>query len=384
MGRRVFASRLYREVCCCVLFFVAASASFNGYYDKWHFREPGVYGGANPIHGAMTKYSLADMLEGSAARPFVYRQLTPAIANWIDSAASKRTKDALWGLLARYQPASPMAVDPRYSFRYTVVYIVTFLFAWLAVAAMYLVCRALEMPPAARIFAPVIMILMIPYFLSVGGYFYDYPELAFLALAVWMGLKFDWWWMLPLVALATWNKESFLLVIPTLYPILRKRHSRISALVGTALLAVTCAAVYLAIRSHFSQNVGGAVLMQWPAQMEFLSQPRFLIWTEQTYGITNFRAFSLVPLALIAWTVWRGWRLLPLEIRRHGQIAAAINIPLYFLFCFPGEMRDFSMLYVIFMLLLAVNFTAETKMLDPSVPAGAPRVMQESLSLHEL
>ncbi len=376
MDRRVFASRLFRGACCCVLFFVAASASFNGYYDKWHFREPGVYAGANPIRGAITKFGLADMLDGAAARPFVYRQLTPAIANWLDSATSQKTQGALTRLFCRYEPASPMAVDPRYSFRYTVVYVVTFLFAWLSVAAMYLVCRAVELPPVARIFAPVIMILILPYFLSVGGYFYDYPELAFLALAVWMGLKFDWWWMLPLVALATWNKESFLLVTLTLYPILRKRHSRISALIGTALLATTCAAVYLAISVHFKQNVGGTVLVQLPAQLKFLSHPRFLVWTEQTYGITNFRAFSLVPLVLIVWTTWRGWRLLPQEIRRHGQIAAAINIPLYFLFCAPGEMRDLSMLYVVFMLVVAVNLAAEMQGPDSSAPAGAPQAMQ--------
>jgi hypothetical protein len=361
MDRRAFTSKLYRFACCCVLFFVAASASFNGYYDKWHLREPGVYAGANSIGGAKTKFGLADMLDGAAARPFVYRQLTPAIANWLDSVTSRQTQSALVGLFGRYDPASPLAVDPRYSFRYTVVYVITFLFAWLSVIAMYLVCRALEMPPVVCIFAPVIMILIIPYFLSVGGYYYDYPELAFLALAVWMGLKFDWWWMLPLVALAAWNKESFLLVTLTLYPILRKRHSPISALVGTGCLASTCLAVYLAIRSQFKQNAGGSVLAEWLAQLNFLLHPRNLFKLEQTYGITHFRIFSLLPLALIAWTAWRGWRLLPPEIRRHGQIAAAINIPLFFLFCAPGEMRDFSMLYVVFMLLLAVNLEMQAR-----------------------
>lgn len=370
MGRREFASRLFRGAGCCVLFFIAASASFNGYYDKWHFREPGVHAGANPANGAKTKFGLADMLDGTAARPFVYRQLTPAIANWLDSALSKPAKDALSEIFSRYQPASALAADPSYSFRYTVVYIVTFFFVWLSVAAMYLVCRAVGMPPAARVFAPVVMILLMPYFQTVGGYFYDYAELAFIALAVWMSLKFDWWWMLPLAALATWNKESFLLATLTLFPILRKRHSLPSALIGTALLAATCAGVYLAIRIHYSQNVGGAVLEQWREQWEFMSHPRNLFKLEQTYGITHFRAFSLAPLALIVWIAWRGWRLLPPEIRRHGQIAAAINLPLYFLYCAPGEMRDFSLLYVVLMLLLAVNFAAEFK--SPT-PAAAPR-----------
>jgi hypothetical protein len=323
------------------------------------------------------------MLDGTAARPYVYRQLIPAIANWLDSMTPEWNKGALSRLFSRYQLASSLAVDPRYSFRYTAVYLITFLFAWLSVVAMYLVCRALEMPPVARFFAPVAMILLVPYILSVGGYFYDYPELAFMALAVWMGLEFDWWWMLPLVALATWNKESFLLVTLTLYPILRKRHSRISSLVGTGFLASTCAAVYLAISSHFSQNAGGSVLVKWRKQLEFLLHPANFFKLEQTYGITHFRVFSLVPLALIVWIVWRGWRLLPPEIRRHGQIAAAINIPLFFLFCAPGEMRDLSMLYVVFMLLLAVNLAAEIKKSDPCIPAVVPRQKQESLNLQD-
>jgi hypothetical protein len=43
-------------------------------------------------------------------------------------------------------------------------------------------------------------------------------------------------------------------------------------------------------------------------------------------------------------------------MRRHGKFAAAINLPLYFLFGNPGELRALSMLYVTFLLLIAVNF----------------------------
>jgi hypothetical protein len=224
---------------------------------------------------------------------------------------------------------------------------------------MYLVCKAVDLPPLARVLAPVLMILLIPYFMSVGGYYYDYPELAFLALAVWMGWKFDWWWMLPLVALATWNKESFFLMVLTLYPILRRRSSRSKALVGTAVLALTGVAVYSAIRLRYLHNPGGFVLDKWSLQGRFILHPSNFFLFERTYGVPAFRAFMLVPLLLIGWTVWRGWRLLPVAIRRHGQIAAAINFPLYFLFCSPGEMRDLSMLYVVFLLLIAANLTAE-------------------------
>jgi hypothetical protein len=378
MDGRTFASKFYRRACCCVLFFLAAAASFNGFYDKWHFREPGVSGDTYPANGGMSGYGLAEMLDGTAARPFVYRQLIPALANRLDSSTPKPIQDLLWKNVGRCESASALFVDTTYSFRYTVVYAVTFLFAWLSVVAMYLVCKALGLPPAACVLSPVLMILLIPYLSSVGGYFYDYAELAFMALALWMALKFDWWWMLPLVALAAWNKESFLLVTLTLYPILRRRHSSARALAGTALLAATCAAVYWAVSLRFAHNPGGHLLPQWRFQLDFLLHPQNSLGMEETYGIKMFRSFSPLPLALIAWTAWRGWPRLPLAIRRHGQIAAAINLPLFLLFCAPGETRDFSLLYMVFLLLVAVNFAAEMKDPDASDPTGAPQETQET------
>jgi hypothetical protein len=60
-------------------------------------------------------------------------------------------------------------------------------------------------------------------------------------------------------------------------------------------------------------------------------------------------------MALLAWTFWRGWRYLPATVQRHALVAAVINIPLYLLFCWPGEIRNLSLLYIVFLLLLAVN-----------------------------
>ena len=362
MDRQVSRSKLYYRVCCCVLFFVAAAASFNGYYDKWHFREPSVAGASSAPGVSLNQYGFAEIIDGTAARPFIYRQLLPMLANGIDRVTPQHIKDYLFnGRDGRRLPDilfdSPLAKDRTYFYRYLVFYIASFLFVWLAVYAMYLVCQALAMPPMVSVFAPVIMILLMPYFLTGGGYFYDYPELAFLALTMWMALKFDWWWMVPLVALATWNKESFLLVTLTLYPILRRRTSWVSALIGTGCMALTCAAVYWVIRSHYAQNPGETVLKLWEVQLSFFTHPLNFVEREKTYGVLNFRAFTVLPLALIVWTAVRGWNRLPKAIQRHAQVAAAINLPLYILFCAPGEIRDFSLLYMVFMLLLAVNLS---------------------------
>ena len=202
-------SDLYYRACCLVLYFVAASAAFNGYYGKWHLAEAGAAGEDDRFHFEM-------MVDGTAYRPYIYRQLLPTAANWIDRALPRSFESWLYDLqsgpAARMDPFfdSPAAENPVYFFRYLIVYAGTFLFTLLAVYAMHLVCQELAIPPPAAALAPAIVILLIPYLQSGGGFFYDYPELAFLALAVWAALKFDWGWIVPVAALATWNKESFL------------------------------------------------------------------------------------------------------------------------------------------------------------------------------
>lgn len=312
-------------------------------------------------------FDFAHILNGSSDRPYIYRQLLPASVNWIDAAIPLAARS--W-FLHKYGFAmqeldttfvSPVSKEPAYLLRYQIFYYLDFFFAWVAAFAMFLVCRAVKIPTLPSAFASVLMMLAIPYMMSNGGYYYDYPELAFLALAVWMAIRFNWWWLIPVVALGAWNKESFLLVVLSLYPLLRHRTSRGNALLGTAVLALTAVAVYFALRMHFASNPGSTVLFKWQTWLSFLTHPQKLFLTESTYGIKAFKAFSPIPVALLIWTAIRGWRRLPRPIRRHAIIAAAINFPLFFLFCSPGEMRDLSLLYVVLLLLFAVNLSPTSK-----------------------
>ncbi len=356
MFNRTLTSRLYHRVCCLVLFFMAAAASFNGFYVACHFHEVGVVSGWAPD-------SFERMVDGTADRPYVYRQMLPTVSNWIDRAIPQSIKTRLYDHQGSVPNAyfsvmsySPTARNKAYFFRYLVVYLSIFLSALLAVYAMYFVCKALEVPDPAAVVAPVVVILLVPYVMDSSGFIYDYPELAFLALAVWTALKFNWWWTIPVAALGAWNKESFLLIIPTLYPFLRRRSSRLAAFVGVAALCSVCAAVYFPIRLRFAHNPGADLYMGWQSQLQSLSYPRILFFsTQETYGVRMIKACSAAPLALLIWTVWRAWKRLPHAIQRHAQIAAAINIPLYLLFCSAKELRDLSMLYIVLLLVLAVN-----------------------------
>lgn len=351
-------NRLYFHLCRFILFFIAASVSFNGFYEKWHFGEPGVTG----------EYELArfeSMVDGTAYRPYVYRQMLPEIANLTDRYAPQSVKSKLYihqgsGIGAYVQPmaASPTAQSRTYFFRYLVVYTLTFLFALLAVYAMSWVCHALQIPETAATFAPVLLILLIPYLQSGGGYFYDFSELALFALAVFAALRFEWFWIIPIAALGAWNKESFVLFLLTLYPLIRRRSSRALSLVAVAVFCVVYLSVCVPIRMRFAHNAGSALEFHLLDQLLLFTHPRtFIISTEETYGLRALLAYSLLPIAIVLWTVRRAWRHLPAAIQQHAKLAAAINIPLYFLFCLPGELRDLSMLYIALLLVIAVNIS---------------------------
>jgi hypothetical protein len=254
---------------------------------------------------------------------------------------------------------SPTSKDPSYFMRYIILYIATFFFALAATYSMHVLCRQLGFQPVTSVLAPIVMILLIPYYMAEGGYFYDYPELTFFILAVWIALKFDWWWLLPIVLIGTWNKESFLLIIPTLYPILRTRASVRTSLAGVSLLFIASASVYLRIHFYYAQNPGATAIFHLGDQVRYYVNPlKFLFDFDRTYGVIWYSSATLLSLLVIAWTFMRAWKQIPRSLQRQGHIAALINLPLYFLFCFPGELRDLSMLYPLFFIALGFNLNA--------------------------
>ncbi|MGB7266941.1 MAG: hypothetical protein WBC92_15610, partial [Terracidiphilus sp.] len=96
----------------------------------------------------------------------------------------------------------------------------------------------------------------------------------------------------------------------------------------------------------------------WRNQLHFFLHPwQMLFSPETTYGVYGFKAFSLILVALLTLAAWRAWPHLPHAVQRHGQIAVAINIPLYLIACSPGEWRNLSLLYVFALIVLAASLS---------------------------
>ncbi len=380
--RSLGSSRLYYRICGFVLFFVAAAASFSGYYDKYRLLESGT---VNPEF----KQTFEAMMDGTAPRPFVYRQLLPAIAKTLADAIDKAFPEKIAAWLYHGHNGTPVGErflespifrEPQYLLRYCILYAVESLFVWLAVYALYWLGKAAGFSPVSSALGAIGMILIMPLILTGGGYFYDYPELAFMALAALISIRYAWWWLIPLVALATWNKESFLLFLPSLYPLLRQRSSprasRFGPLLALAVLMSTSAAVYAYLRMKFANNPGGTVEVHLQEQIQSILHPIHGMFSiEKTYGILMPRGIYLLAALLVVATAWRGWPRLPQAFRWHAAIAAAINLPLYFVLCAPGELRDLSMLYATLFLLIVASIsdwiTSTTSTPQPPLPSVA-------------
>lgn len=99
------------------VFWMIAAASFSGYISKWGLRD------GTPRNG------IEVMLEGTAHRPFVYRQLVPAFANFIDGNIPEVSKKIF---IEKHQLDSPYINSTTYGkesfrFRYLIICYLSFL-----------------------------------------------------------------------------------------------------------------------------------------------------------------------------------------------------------------------------------------------------------------
>jgi len=368
----IFSSRLFDCLCIVALYFFTAAAAFNGLQDTNGFvNDTDQY----PTYGV----SFIGAITGTAQKPFVFRRLLPDTANWVATVTPQRVQD---GLYRWFYPIEGPDLSSKilafghssttrsrtWFFRYIVLYLCEFLSALLAIFAMHLVCRALGLPRAVTLFAPIVVMLFMPYVLV---FYYDFLELALFTLAVWMALRTSWWWLVPLAALGAWNKESFLFFVPTLYPFLRQRFSRGITYAAIGLSGAASATVYLYIRSRFPQSPNASAWLQWQGHFAHLGNlHELLVYNIEVYGIRLPGLSTIWPTLLLLWLFARAWRHLPAMVRSHTLIAAVINFPLYLLFCGAGEYRNLSMLCVFVLLTVAWNLKTALEREPPPSPAS--------------
>jgi hypothetical protein len=350
------ASRVSSVLLLSAFFWIAAAASHSGFMGKWALRDTNRHG-----------YPIEAMLKGTAARPWIYRQLGPLLANFADRTTPSAVKQYLNSRMGdpndRLSKLGPEATftrassagKPEFRFRYLVVYYLSFLSLF---ASLFLLRRILLDVGAAGMiatFAPAIFVLALPYLMTIGGYFYDNIELFFMGAAFLLAMRGNMLLLIAITIPATLNKETFIFFLPTLYPLLRCHSSRKTSSITTSVAIVIALVINVMLKLRFSSAPGGVAEFHFGDAIKGYLHPSTYFHPEVTYGIIGPQGAFIGTLALMAIVSVRGLPSCPVYVRRHLAIAAAINFPLLFLFCITGELRNLSLMYVGFIILIGLT-----------------------------
>lgn len=364
-GYALLASRAASLVMLAALFWIVASATYGGFAAKFALCDDCRAAVWTKNEGQASRYNgFLQIVDGTARKPWVYRQLAPMIANaaehYISPAQRRRVSTFIRDHFLDTRSVAPetffarvTADVPGYHFRYMIVFYLGFLSVFAALFVLRRICLDLGTGPAAAIIAPVAVVLAFPYLQTGGGYFYDYIELLFTGLAFLLALRRQYVWLILAVALGTLNKESLFFFLPALYPILRMNVSRNAAGLVTLVCITVSGLVYVAVRHAFQGAPGGSAVLHLMDNIHAYTGLWRYHQVEATYGIIGPSGMFVGTLLLVAIIVQRGWAGCPAAVKQHLGIATAINVPLFLLFCAPGELRDLSLIFVGFVVLAA-------------------------------
>lgn len=316
-------------------------------------------------------FGLEKMLEGTAQRPFVYRQLVPVTVNSLVSLIPEEQHDAfvqyhldrhhlkqMYFERAKYPNMKKGREQwtPTYSLKFHLVYL--FMFASL-LACMYCM-RWLQNAVFARndsfyALTPILFMTVLPLSFVNGNFYYDFPELFFLGILLLTAVK-GWYgaWVI-LLPLAVFNKESNILV-PLLY---------ISVIVGSlgtwrnriylGLSIALSAIIYIYIKMLFADNPGSTVFFQLSRNIDFWLNPKnYFLWEDFFAPLIPFpRGMNIIWIALIISTILVAWRKKPSVIRWLFVTSLAVTLPLFILFSATDEVRNLSFVFIPLFLLVS-------------------------------
>ena len=211
-----------REAFVLLIYMAVSATVLNTFMQTRSFRE------------GSAEFGFTKMLDGSADRPYVHRQLVPIIANYVASWLSPEEQPAfveryldpyrlkqLYFEKSKYQMIQTIEVwSPGYAIKYHVAYLILFLSL---LGTLYclrgLIPYASSRENPLTPFVPALFIVLLPLSFMHGSYYYDFVELFFLSLLLLTAIKGWYVWWLLLLPLAVLNKESNILV-PFLYSVI--------------------------------------------------------------------------------------------------------------------------------------------------------------------
>lgn len=336
-----------RRIVLAVIALTVCAAAFNGFYQKWGFRE-----------GADTRFTAQAYFDGTGARPFAYRRLMPDVVNFMASES--------------HAPTEQERAVEVYKEKISILTVLTLIGIIFFFVGAYLLVLEHGGSAVQAYVAACATVLIFPVLQIGGGYFYDFAELAFFCLFMVYAARGRIDFMLILALLGTWNKESFLFFIVAASPFAFERMRSGKAVLATLGSLAVSAATYLVIRERFAELPGATAEIHLAEQIAFFLRIGNLVRFETVYSLGLPHLFSIFGLVSAVCLVVAGGQALGRATRRYAALAAAINIPLFLLFCSPGETRNLSMLFPLIPVLVAGTFGAVAMRREGQAAMSAP------------
>ena len=147
---------------------ILSAASFEGFFVKWNFNDDD------------QRYSIQRLLDESADRPFVYRQLVPSIATGLCQALPDQYREKLRANLEKHNFLSEdfrrTNIQSEYIIEYYLIYALSLLSLILSALLLRRLCSEFVCNPIAATLGAMLFVLLFPLLESGGGYFYDFTE----------------------------------------------------------------------------------------------------------------------------------------------------------------------------------------------------------------
>jgi len=349
--KKLNLSHFKQLVLLIFIYFVVASASFQGYFSRWGF-----------YYDTTLPWTLENLFDRTVNDSFVLRELIPEISKAIDERTPveikhKVSKQFLHFVEITYR-FNILNSDYkfRYMFRYFIVYLLAFICLFASMFLLRKLCIDIVKDPVSSTLAPICMALSFALFQNRGGYFYDFSELMFFALAMLLAYHKKLLWLLLLIPLATLNKETFPLFVVTLFPIIKPLISRNRMTMFVFSSIIISIIVGFIIKNHYLGSTHWKpALMDISSNIKFWLNPRYYLFISHRpmYSTIAPSGSSIFNIFIVYSIVSSSWKFLSVQIKQHTFIALLINVPLMFFFCNKDELRNLSLLYVSLTIMIA-------------------------------
>ena len=325
------------------LILTISAAGFCGFFVKWALRDDA------------ETFGFTAMIENTAKRPFIHRQLLPVIVKSTVEVIPEDKKEKLSARLIEKRHIekrfAQSQIPEKYILEYYLMVAICFLSFFAAIWILRSLLSEILNDEVAGTLGAMLFALIFPYFEVLGGYYYDILEILFMFMAAKFALRGKFIALLILAPIATWNKESFFFFLATLYPLTRLHFDEKKSAAITLASIFFSGLAYLYVREMFINNPGDAADGRFFEHMEHILEISSYFLTDSIYGVPLPSRMFFLHIIYVLFIAKISWRKLSDNWKNHIKIALVINGILYFMYVVPGELRDLSMLYISLMVL---------------------------------